>query len=54
MGKVVQGIICLVLQVTLIGWPVATIWAFFSVSGYNADKRVDRLEKIIRETRPAA
>ena len=54
MGKVVQGIICLGLQLTLIGWLPAAIWALMAVSGHNADKRVDRLEKVIRETRPVA
>lgn len=43
MGKVLQGIICLILQITLIGWPIAAIWAVLSVSGYHADKRTDRI-----------
>ena len=43
MGKVGQGILCLILQLTLIGWIPATIWAFVSIGGYNADKRTDRL-----------
>ncbi len=47
MGKVGQGIICLILQLTLIGWLPATIWAFVSIAGYHADKRTDRLEKAI-------
>jgi uncharacterized membrane protein YqaE (UPF0057 family) len=28
MGKIGQGIICLILQFTLIDWLPATIWAF--------------------------
>jgi hypothetical protein len=43
MGKVFQGIICLILQCTLVGWLPATIWAFVSVSNHNADKRTDRI-----------
>jgi hypothetical protein len=30
MGKFFSGIICLVLQLTLIGWLPAAIWAFFA------------------------
>ncbi|MFM9942154.1 MAG: YqaE/Pmp3 family membrane protein [Hyphomicrobiaceae bacterium] len=48
MGKVVQGIICLILQLTLIGWIPASIWAFMAISGHHADKRVAKLEKAIR------
>jgi uncharacterized membrane protein YqaE (UPF0057 family) len=48
MGKVFQGILCLILQITLIGWLPATIWAMFAVSNYNADKRTDRVIKAIQ------
>jgi uncharacterized membrane protein YqaE (UPF0057 family) len=43
MGKPFQGIICLILQCTLVGWLPATIWAFVSISNHHADKRVDKL-----------
>jgi uncharacterized membrane protein YqaE (UPF0057 family) len=43
MGKIFQGIFCLFLQLTIIGWLPATIWALFSVSNYHADKRADRI-----------
>jgi uncharacterized membrane protein YqaE (UPF0057 family) len=51
MGKVGQGIICLILQCTLIGWLPATIWAFVSISGYHADQRTDRLERALQGSR---
>ena len=51
MGKVIQGIICLFLQITILGWLPATIWAFFSISNYNADKRTDR---IVHAVNPAS
>ncbi|RAX54261.1 YqaE/Pmp3 family membrane protein [Helicobacter sp. 16-1353] len=41
-GKPFQGIICLILQITLIGWLPATIWAFFSVSSHNNQKAMDK------------
>jgi hypothetical protein len=31
------------LQLTIIGWLPAAIWALVSVSSYNADKRTDRI-----------
>ena len=43
LGKVGQGLLCLILQLTIIGWLPATIWAFISISNYNADKRTDRI-----------
>ena len=43
MGKIGQGILCLILQITIIGWPLATIWAFISIGGYHADQRTDRI-----------
>lgn len=48
-GKIVSGIICLILQFTLIGWLTAAIWAVASrVQGKNkADIR--RLEKKINQ-----
>jgi uncharacterized membrane protein YqaE (UPF0057 family) len=42
MGKIGQGILCLLLQLTIIGWLPATIWAFISIGGYHADQRTDR------------
>lgn len=54
MGKVGQGILCLILQITLVGWLPATIWAFISISNYNADKRTDRVvEAIQRGAQPS-
>ena len=43
MGKVGQGILCLILQCTLVGWLPATIWAFVTIGGHHADKRTDRI-----------
>ena len=43
MGKVFQGILCIILQFTIIGWLPASIWAVVSVASYHADKRTDRV-----------
>jgi hypothetical protein len=42
-GRPVAGIICLVLQLTLIGWVPAAIWAVYSLSQYNTDKKLAAL-----------
>jgi uncharacterized membrane protein YqaE (UPF0057 family) len=49
-GKIVSGIFCLVLQITIIGWIPACIWAFSSLNRMYADRRTD---KIITEMRKA-
>ena len=43
MGKVVQGFLCLLLQLTIIGWLPATVWAFAAIGSYHADKRSGRV-----------
>ncbi|QRA43284.1 YqaE/Pmp3 family membrane protein [Chryseobacterium cucumeris] len=48
-GKVFTGIICLILQITLIGWLPAAIWAVLSLNNERADKRNDRLIKAMRK-----
>ena len=48
-GKIVSGIICLILQFTLIGWLPAAIWAVASrVQGKNK-ANIRRLEKKITQ-----
>ncbi|MCW9032990.1 MAG: YqaE/Pmp3 family membrane protein [Alphaproteobacteria bacterium] len=44
MGKLVQGILCLILQLTLIGWIPAAIWAVYTLSQYNTDKKISELK----------
>jgi uncharacterized membrane protein YqaE (UPF0057 family) len=41
-GKPIAGIICLVLQITVIGWIPATIWAVYSLSQYKTDKKIEK------------
>lgn len=43
-GKPFQGILCLILQVTLIGWIPAAIWAVYSLSQYNTDRKIAALK----------
>ena len=39
-GRPISGIICLILQLTVIGWLPATIWAVYSLSQYKTDKKI--------------
>jgi len=35
-----QALICLILMITLIGWPIAAIWALLVVNSSETEKRV--------------
>ncbi|MHB1668803.1 YqaE/Pmp3 family membrane protein [Thiomonas sp.] len=39
-GKPISGIVCLILQLTLIGWIPAAIWAVYALSQYKTDKKI--------------
>lgn len=39
-GRPIAGIICLILQLTLIGWLPAAIWAAYALSQYNTDRKI--------------
>ncbi|WP_395144744.1 YqaE/Pmp3 family membrane protein [Moraxella atlantae] len=39
-GRPIAGIVCLLLQITLIGWLPATIWAVYALSQYNTNKKI--------------
>lgn len=41
-GRPLAGIVCLLLQVTLIGWLPAAIWAVYALSQYDTDQKIDR------------
>ena len=44
-GKPISGFICLVLQLTLIGWLPAAIWSVYSLSQYKTDKKIEKALK---------
>ncbi|QHS52995.1 YqaE/Pmp3 family membrane protein [Edaphobacter sp. 12200R-103] len=41
-GRPFAGVLCLILQVTLIGWIPATIWAVYALSQYKIDQKIRR------------
>lgn len=36
------GIICLILQITLIGWIPATIWAVYALGQFKTDRKIEK------------
>jgi len=41
-GRPVSGFICLLLQLTIIGWVPAAIWSVYALSQYKTDKKIER------------
>ena len=39
-GRPLAGVICLILQCTLIGWLPATIWAVYALGQYQTDQKI--------------
>lgn len=37
----IQGVFCLLLQITLIGWIPAAIWAVYALGQYKADRKLN-------------
>ncbi|RYD55657.1 MAG: YqaE/Pmp3 family membrane protein [Sphingobacteriales bacterium] len=50
-GKIFQGIIFIILQVTLIGWLPAAFWAALSLNNARAEKRAHKIIESMRATR---
>ena len=40
-GRPFAGIICLILQITLIGWLPAAIWAVYSLGQFKTDRKIE-------------
>ena len=44
-GRPLAGVVCLALQVTLVGWLPAAIWAVYSLSQYKTDQKIDAFRR---------
>ena len=44
-GRPISGIICLILQITVIGWIPATIWSVYALSQYRTDRKIAALKR---------
>jgi len=43
--KPISGLICLFLQLIIIGWPIAAIWSVYALSQYKTDKKISEALK---------
>ncbi len=50
-GKLLTAILCLILQLTLIGWLPAALWAAFSLNNARADRRNEKLIRELKRSR---
>ena len=41
-GRPIAGIICLILQITVVGWIPAALWAVYALSQYKTDKKIEQ------------
>lgn len=48
-GKIFTGILCLILQITILGWIPAAAWAVISLNNARAEKRTDRIIKAMQQ-----
>jgi hypothetical protein len=44
-GRPIAGIVCLALQITLVGWLPAAIWAVYSLSQYKTDEKINAFRR---------
>jgi uncharacterized membrane protein YqaE (UPF0057 family) len=47
-GKRFQAILCVLLMITVIGWPIASIWALCVVAEEGANARNNKLIRAMR------
>ncbi len=50
-GKILNGLLCLILQITIIGWIPALIWALVSLNSERLEKRLCEMEQKILNSR---
>lgn len=41
-GRPIAGLVCIVLQLTVIGWLPATLWAVYALSQYKTDQKIQK------------
>ncbi|KAF2337844.1 YqaE/Pmp3 family membrane protein [Flavobacterium nitrogenifigens] len=47
-GKLLTALLCLILQITLIGWIPAAIWAVVSLQNARADRRTGKMIRAMK------
>lgn len=41
-GRPIAGVVCLILQITVVGWLPAALWAVYALSQYKTDKKIEK------------
>ena len=41
-GRPIAGVLCLLLQITLIGWIPAAIWAVYALGQFKTDRKISK------------
>lgn len=49
-GRILTGILCLLLQITIVGWIPAAAWAVISLNNARADRRTAKIVKAIKRS----
>ncbi|MHA4812223.1 YqaE/Pmp3 family membrane protein [Flavitalea flava] len=47
-GKILSFVVCLILQLTLIGWLPAAIWAVVDLQNKRAERRTSRIVRSMK------
>jgi hypothetical protein len=47
-GRILTGILCLILQLTITGWIAAAAWAVISLNNARAERRTNKIVKAIK------
>lgn len=50
-GRPMEAVICLILQLTVFGWLPAAIWACFMVNSHQSEKRLERMVKAAQKNK---
>lgn len=48
-GRPFVGLICLILQITILGWIPAALWAVYALSQYNTDKKIEEHQRGLKK-----
>jgi uncharacterized membrane protein YqaE (UPF0057 family) len=40
-GRPLAGIVCLILQITLIGWIPAALWAVYALNQFDTNRKIE-------------
>ena len=44
-GRPIAGVICLLAQLTVIGWLPAAIWSVYALSQYKTDQKIEKISR---------